>query len=107
MTTHSSPANYLEIPITCCSYVTSLVMTLILAAQLFVGSSNLAVYLTKIDASFQDIYHGSEIKEIKVGTNSKRAIFLGGEKNLTRDENMSINMVVHIAAKDDADDEIR
>ena len=47
---------------------------------------------------FQEYYHGSEITSIKVGNSSKReTIFFGGERNLTKDNAMSINMVVHVA----------
>lgn len=60
-----------------------------------------------INTLLQDIYHGSEITSIKVGNNTKRAIFPGGEKNLTKDQEMSINMVVHVSADDENADEIR
>ena len=46
--------------------------------------------------TFQDIYHGSEITSIKVGNDSRRNTFYGGEKNLTRDQDMAINLIVHI-----------
>lgn len=46
----------------------------------------------------KEYYHGSEITSIKVGNSSKReTLFFGGEKNLTRDDAMSINLVVHLA----------
>lgn len=46
----------------------------------------------------QDSYHGSEIMSIKIGNQTKREVlFFGGEKNLTKDESMAIQMLVHIA----------
>ena len=41
---------------------------------------------------FQDIYQSSEIMSIKIGNNTKRAVFYGGEKNLTRDEDLAIQV---------------
>ena len=43
---------------------------------------------------FQDIYQSSEIMSIKVGNNTKRAVFYGGEKNMTRDEDMTIQVCI-------------
>ena len=44
----------------------------------------------------QDIYQRSELTSIKVGNDSRRNTFYGGQKNLTRDQDMAINLVVHI-----------
>ncbi len=40
----------------------------------------------------QHIYHGSEITSIEVGNSTKTKRFYGGEKNLTKDDNMSIQV---------------
>ena len=52
----------------------------------------------------QEIYHGSEIASIQVGNSTRRNPFHGGEKNLTRNEDMAIQLLVHIA--DDSEDVI-
>ena len=49
-------------------------------------------HITKL----QDIYQRSELTSIKVGNDSRRNTFYGGQKNLTRDQDMAINLVVHI-----------
>ncbi|XP_071743168.1 uncharacterized protein [Lepeophtheirus salmonis] len=47
--------------------------------------------------NIKELYFGSQITSIKVGNNTKRNIFFGGEKNLTHDDEMSFSMIVHIA----------
>jgi hypothetical protein len=54
------------------------------------------------NSNIGSIYHGSEITSVKVGNNSKRSHgggenYIGGERNLTRQDQMSIDLVVHIA----------
>lgn len=56
--------------------------------------------------NFKDIYHGSEITSIRVGNDTNNNRFYGGRKNLTRDQDMSFNVLVHIAeAGNDIDTE--
>ena len=43
------------------------------------------------------MYHGSEITSIRVGNDTKRDTFYGGEKNLTRDQDLAIEVLVHLA----------
>ena len=43
------------------------------------------------------MYHGSEITSIRVGNDTKRDTFYGGEKNLTRDQDLAIEDLVHLA----------
>ncbi|XP_059094524.1 uncharacterized protein LOC131889443 [Tigriopus californicus] len=51
-----------------------------------------------VKREIKDSYHGSEIMSIKIGNQTKREVlFFGGEKNLTKDESMAIQIVVHIA----------
>ena len=45
----------------------------------------------------QNLYHGSEITSIRVGNDTKRDIFYGGERNLTRNQDMSFEVLVHLA----------
>ena len=47
--------------------------------------------------SLQDLYHGSEITSIRVGNDTKRDIFYGGEKNLTKNEDVAFEVLVHLA----------
>ena len=51
------------------------------------------------NSNIGDIYHGSEITAVKVGNNSKRSFenYIGGERNLTSEDEMAINVLVHIA----------
>ena len=46
---------------------------------------------------FQNLYHGSEITSIRVGNDTKRDIFYGGERNLTRNQDMAFEVLVHLA----------
>ena len=48
----------------------------------------------------QNLYHGSEITSIRVGNDTKRDIFYGGERNLTRNQDMSIEVLVHFRDED-------
>jgi len=48
--------------------------------------------LKKLIFVSKDIYQSSEITSIKVGNTTKRAVFYGGEKNLTKDEDMTIQV---------------
>merc|ERR1712223_2004570 len=47
--------------------------------------------------NFKDLYHGSEITSIRVGNDTKRDIFFGGPKNLTRNEDVAFEVLVHLA----------
>ena len=47
--------------------------------------------------SLKDLYHGSEITSIRVGNDTKRDIFYGGEKNLTKNEDVAFEVLVHLA----------
>ena len=51
----------------------------------------------KICSLLQNLYHGSEITSIRVGNDTKRDIFYGGERNLTRNQDMAIEVLVHLA----------
>ena len=51
------------------------------------------------NSNIGDIYHGSEITAVKVGNNSKRSFenYIGGERNLTSEDEMAFDVLVHIA----------
>ena len=46
------------------------------------------------------MFHGVEINSIKVGNSSRRDTFYGGEKNLTRDQDLAIEVLVHVGEDD-------
>ena len=48
----------------------------------------------------QELFHGVEINSIKVGNSSRRDTFYGGEKNLTRDQDLAIEVLVHVGEDD-------
>ena len=46
------------------------------------------------------MFHGVEINSIKVGNSSRRDTFYGGDKNLTRDQDLAIDILVHVGEDD-------
>merc|ERR1712038_722596 len=44
--------------------------------------------------------HGVEINSIKVGNSSRRDTFYGGDKNLIRDQDLAIDILVHVGEDD-------
>ena len=46
------------------------------------------------------MFHGVEINSIKVGNSSRRDTFYGGDKNLTRNQDLVIDLLVHVGEDD-------
>ena len=71
------------------------------ATHVNVLSSNINIIVLMFFFSFlQELFHGVEINSIKVGNSSRRDTFYGGEKNLTRDQDLAIEVLVHVGEDD-------